>query len=657
MAVDVKKYRFGIIGMGFLGSAITHGFGLHADIKIYDKFKNYDSLEDVVKHAKFIWMCLPTPMNMRDGNMDLSILEENLDKIHDMVSEEDRKVIIIKSTVVPGTTSKFTKKYPKLNFTMNPEFLTARNNKLDFICASRIIIGADEEWIADTMEEVYRYRFGNSISIYRTGTKEAELSKYGSNCFFAVKISYFNFIWSLCQKMRIDFDEVKDMILADGRIARSHANVPGWDGQRGYSGACLVSGTKVLTNGGYKNIENVVVGDQLYDGKQFTNVNRIGTRSVNKTIKIKARGREIEGSLDHIHMIYDSGQLKEKTFDKINKGEWVFIPKPKIKTIDTVNMGKKPVIKSLRFWKEEVLLTPDITRLMGLYCGDGFSGIYQYKNKKTGKVKKEYSVNWTFGEHEECLANEVVAILKNLGLNSYKKLSTAKNATFGASTTWRVRCRSLWLYRFFEKCELGRTAYNKNAPLFGGELAKGFISGWFDSDGSYYKKTGTLSAFSRSKSLVMNVDLMLLNMGICGFIKKDGQEINISTKKDVREISSWMKCDRFTFNKEGYIRETNYASPTMRTLEDGWAVKIRDVRLVDETKNVHPIETDSNLYVANGFVTHNCFPKDINALINFAESQGLDPKLISSSWEQNLEDRPSKDWEKIPSAVSNKNDD
>ena len=239
MMVDVKKYNFGIIGMGFLGTAITHGFGLHANIKIHDKFKDFDTLEDVVRHADFIWMCLPTPMNMQTGEIDLSILEENLDKIHDMVDKRDDKIIIIKSTVVPGTTFRFARQYPKLNFTMNPEFLTARNNKLDFICASRIIIGADDKRTAERMRQVYEYRFGNSTPTFITGTREAELVKYGANCFFAMKISYFNLIWSICEEQELNFDEVKDMILADGRIARSHANVPGWDNQRGYSGACF----------------------------------------------------------------------------------------------------------------------------------------------------------------------------------------------------------------------------------------------------------------------------------------------------------------------------------------------------------------------------------------------------------------------------------
>ena len=241
--VDTKKYNFGIIGYGFLGSAITHGFGLHADIKIYDKHKDYDTLKEVIDHSDYIWICLPTPMKLETGEIDLSIIEENLKKIHNVVEKGDRKVIIIKSTVIPGTTEMFAKKYPRLEFVMNPEFLTARNNKLDFICASRIIIGMDDPWMDGSagirLKEVYEYRFGNSVPIYCCGTKEAELTKYAANCFFTVKISYFNFIYSLCESMGLDFEQVRDMVLADGRIGRSHANVPGWDGQRGYSGSCF----------------------------------------------------------------------------------------------------------------------------------------------------------------------------------------------------------------------------------------------------------------------------------------------------------------------------------------------------------------------------------------------------------------------------------
>jgi len=250
MAVDIKKYNFGIVGMGFLGTALTHGFGLHANIKAYDKFlTGYDTLEDVVEHSEVIWMCLPTPMNLATGEIDLSILDENLSRINEL-SASKPKIVVIKSTVIPGTTRKFADKYPNLLFVMNPEFLTARNNKLDFICASRIILGgaAPQAQEVSRLEEMYRYRFGNSTPIYKCSWEKAELTKYGANCFFAVKISYFNFMHQVCEKLDIEFDEVRDMILADGRIGRSHANVPGWDGQKGYSGSCFPKDINALVN-------------------------------------------------------------------------------------------------------------------------------------------------------------------------------------------------------------------------------------------------------------------------------------------------------------------------------------------------------------------------------------------------------------------------
>lgn len=646
MTVDVKKYNFGIVGYGFLGTAVAHGFGLHADIKIYDKFMDYDSLEDVVEHAEVIWICLPTPMNIETGEIDLGIIEENLEKINLMVKPEDKKIIVIKSTVVPGSTRKFAERYQNLHFTMNPEFLTARNNRLDFICASRIIIGSDEEWISDRMEEIYRYRFGNSTPIYRCGWEAAELTKYGANCFFAVKISYFNYIHSLCEHLGLEFDEVRDMILSDGRIGRSHANVPGWDGQKGYSGACLASDSMILTNKGPKDISEVTTNDMLYNSDGFTSVSKIGSRYVNEVIEIKARGRKLVGSLDHIHMVKSGDELIQKQLQHIRSGEWVYMPRPKINTLDTVIMGPKPKIKSLEFWLETVKLNKSITRIMGLFVGDGFSGVY-------GSNKNEYSVNWTFGMHEEHLADEVVGTLDTLGIRATKRHKVSKNATYGKSEVWNVRVRSLWLYSFFNKVGLGHKSFDKGAPLLDGELAEGFISGWLDADGSYYKKTGTISGFSRSKKLIKMIDIMLLNMGICAFIKKDGQEINISTKNDVRRVSAWMSSDRFLF-QDNYVRKNAYASPTMKVFKDGWAVKVKSVSILNEPTKVYSVETNSGLYTANMFLTHNCFPKDMNALINYSREQGLDPLLLQASWAQNLEDRPSKDWEGIKSAVSKK---
>ena len=239
----MEKINVGVIGYGFLGTAIVHGFGLHANIKIYDKFKaGFESLEEVVKHSEIMFIGLPTPMFAEDGSQDISIVESAISEIHELAPADAEKIVIVKSTVLPGTNRMLQAKYPKLRFVSNPEFLTARNNRLDFICAARNILGGEAKYV-DKVDTLYKHRFGNSLHTFKTTWEAAELTKYAANCFFAVKVSYFNFIYDLCQKLNLEYDEVKDMVLADGRIGRSHCDVGSGSGvsdnKRQYGGSCF----------------------------------------------------------------------------------------------------------------------------------------------------------------------------------------------------------------------------------------------------------------------------------------------------------------------------------------------------------------------------------------------------------------------------------
>jgi UDPglucose 6-dehydrogenase len=246
-----EKLNIGVIGYGFLGTAIVHGFGLHANIKIYDKFKaGFDTLEDTVNSSEIFFICLPTPM-FEDGTQDLSIVDSAIGAIHDLLTENTEKIIVIKSTVLPGTNRKLQEKYPKVKFVSNPEFLTARNNRLDFICASRNILGGDEKYV-NRVDDLYKHRFGNSLSTYKTTWETAETVKYTANCFFAVKVSYFNFIYDICEKLNVKYEDVKDMVLADGRIGRSHCDVISGSGvsdnKRQYGGHCFPKDINALIN-------------------------------------------------------------------------------------------------------------------------------------------------------------------------------------------------------------------------------------------------------------------------------------------------------------------------------------------------------------------------------------------------------------------------
>jgi UDPglucose 6-dehydrogenase len=226
--------KIGIIGFGFLGSSLAHGFALHADIKIYDKYSGvYNNLYETVNESDFIFVGVPTPMN-GDGSQDLSNMD---DAIKNVVGVADKKkIIVLRSTVIPGTVRSYAEQYTDHEFVFVPEFLTERNAKLDFINTARIIIAGDEAvW---DVEELFRLRFTHT-PIYTTTWEAAEVVKYMCNCFFAVKISFLNEIYDIAKTTGEDYDNLRDMFLADCRIGNSHTDVPGHDGDRGYGGKCF----------------------------------------------------------------------------------------------------------------------------------------------------------------------------------------------------------------------------------------------------------------------------------------------------------------------------------------------------------------------------------------------------------------------------------
>jgi UDPglucose 6-dehydrogenase len=238
-------YKIGIIGCGFVGSAVAAGFSLKADVKIYDKFKEgFDSVEEVCGQD-ILFLCLPTPMRMSDGKPDESFLDEAIQLIAQTTDQE--KILVIKSTVLPGTNRKLQEAYPQFIFISNPEFLTARSARLDFINASRIIIGGKDFDVTERMFNLYRTVFLHT-PIYRCSWEEAEITKYMANCFFALKISYLNEIYDICKINNCNYDFVKLMWLSDGRIGNSHHEVPGHDGDRGFGGTCFPKDIAAFTS-------------------------------------------------------------------------------------------------------------------------------------------------------------------------------------------------------------------------------------------------------------------------------------------------------------------------------------------------------------------------------------------------------------------------
>lgn len=236
------KPNIGVIGNGFVGNALVRGFLLDANLKIYDKDrkKAVNTLEETVNKSDYLFICLPTPMTKADGGeTDLSIIQGFIDEIAPKVAGTN-KIIIIKSTVIPGTTKKLAEKYPDIRFCFCPEFLTARVAYLDLINASRTILGGPPDVTKELEEQIFRQRFPG-MAIFHTDYTSAEMTKYMCNLFFATKVTFCNEFYDIIQYFGLNYDEIIEMVLADGRIGRSHYKVgeSSNDSCRGFGGTCF----------------------------------------------------------------------------------------------------------------------------------------------------------------------------------------------------------------------------------------------------------------------------------------------------------------------------------------------------------------------------------------------------------------------------------
>tara|TARA_S200000501_G_scaffold295533_1_gene281535 strand:- start:8752 stop:9600 length:849 start_codon:yes stop_codon:yes gene_type:complete len=238
----MNKYNIGIIGKGFVGSAVAGGFsassGFEANIRIFDvnPKKSLNSLKETVTKSDFLFVSVPTPAN-DNGSIDLSYLDKCLNDIS-VIKGSSSPIILVRSTVVPGSTSKFQKKYKNLKIVFNPEFLTERNALFDFLSQQRFVLGGSLEHTTE-VEGLMKARFGNTISIIKTDFETAELIKYMCNTFFATKISFLNEMFLVAKACNADWDVAREGFVRDGRVGTSHTNVPGHDGKVGFGGHCF----------------------------------------------------------------------------------------------------------------------------------------------------------------------------------------------------------------------------------------------------------------------------------------------------------------------------------------------------------------------------------------------------------------------------------
>lgn len=222
--------KIGVVGYGVVGKAVAHGFRLRGhevyvnDLKPLEDEKIYEK-SFLINRCDIIFICVPTPPKS-DGAMNLTYVEQAVDELHNSASALDLKrgdtndlIVVIKSTVVPGTTHKLASKFPMLRFAVNPEFLRMKYASHDFLNERRILIGARNQEIAKKVAKAYeKWR----CPVIITDLDTAETIKLVANCFLTLKVAYACEVANICRVMGVDAKEVMGVVCLDPRIGKDH---------------------------------------------------------------------------------------------------------------------------------------------------------------------------------------------------------------------------------------------------------------------------------------------------------------------------------------------------------------------------------------------------------------------------------------------------
>ena len=259
----MERIPIGIMGVGMVGSQLARYFvedqkyerGKDVFLFDVDPKKGYG---DDVNAAAIVFMCIPTPRHSDTGGCDLSMLEHAIDRL------TDPKVIVLKSTIPPGTTERVQKEFPQHQFLFNPEFLTESRAWEDMLRPDRQIVGhtARSQGQASLVLNLLPKAFFSSpgtLGAYthiRVNATEAELGKYAGNTFGALKVTYANVLADFCDLLEIEYKKngqnipvkysnIRNLLAHDHRIGDSWLDVT-HGMYRGFGGFCLPKDVSAL---------------------------------------------------------------------------------------------------------------------------------------------------------------------------------------------------------------------------------------------------------------------------------------------------------------------------------------------------------------------------------------------------------------------------
>lgn len=268
----MSKKKVAIIGYGYVGKAMERFFIRRYDVVIYDPFST-----DVVSASKeeanacgLSVLCVPTPMK-EDASCDTSIVEETLSWLN-------TPLILIKSTITPGTTEKLIHKHKK-RIVFSPEYMGESKyytpehkypSPTEMVKHEFQIFGGSRE---DTEEMVQWFIpiMGPHVFFYQVDSTTAELIKYWENTWGALKVTFVNEMYEVCKAFGVDYYKAREGWLLDSRIEKMHTAV--FADSRGFGGKCYPKDVHALVrateNAGYspKLIKQVLASNEEFIAK------------------------------------------------------------------------------------------------------------------------------------------------------------------------------------------------------------------------------------------------------------------------------------------------------------------------------------------------------------------------------------------------------
>lgn len=231
--------KIGVVGSaGIVGSSCVFGFQRLGHQVFQHDLRLGTQLSEVLD-AEAVYVAVPTKKN-DDGSCDTSIVEAVIDEL---ISKSFAGLIVIKSTVEPGLTDRLIEKHKTTQICFCPEFLRERSNFVDFQNQDVLIVGTEYSENFEKVKSHHGHYFRQAVQLK---PKAAELAKLFNNSYNATLITFANSFFELCQKLGVDYTEVKNVMTKRDHIVDIYLDVN--QNLRGFGGVCLPKDTASLAH-------------------------------------------------------------------------------------------------------------------------------------------------------------------------------------------------------------------------------------------------------------------------------------------------------------------------------------------------------------------------------------------------------------------------